>query len=59
VSTKVSDHIGGLVAALCGGLGLDPGEVLELKVEPGTGTVAVTVLDAYKNIRCDQFHYNP
>jgi hypothetical protein len=59
VSTKVTDEIGELVAALCGGLGLDPGEVIELTVEPGTGTVVVRVLDAYKNIRCDQFHYNP
>ena len=51
------DHVGSVVEALINAIGLDPTEVLDLRVDPAAGEIAVTVLDAYRNVRALRFHY--
>lgn len=57
MSEKVPDHVGSVVEALINAIGLDPTEVLDLRVDPAAGEIAVTVLDAYRNVRALRFHY--
>lgn len=57
MSERVGDHVDSVVQALINALGLDPTEVLDLRVHPGAGEVEVTVLDVYRNVRVKRFHY--